>query len=66
MTLSDPHGLLSPYVVKAKILLQGMWAKRADWDEMVDEMLLRKANQSFAELARAGKSWQELARAGKS
>ena len=49
-TMFDPLGLLSPYVTWAKTVLQDMWASGVNWDEMVDGILLRKANQWFVEL----------------
>lgn len=38
-TLFDPLGLLTLYTVRAKILLQEMWASGVDWDEPVGENL---------------------------
>jgi hypothetical protein len=29
----DPLGLLAPVIVRAKILLQRVWALKIDWDE---------------------------------
>ena len=49
-TLFDPLGFSSSYVVRAKILLQEMWANGADWDDPVDKNLSRKAHQWFDEL----------------
>ena len=36
-TLFDPLGFLTPFVVRAKILLQELWRKKYDWDEDIDE-----------------------------
>ena len=47
-TLFDPLGLLSPYIVRAKILLQDMWASGVDWDEPVGENLSARATQWFS------------------
>ena len=33
----DPLGLLSPLVVKGKILIQNLWIKKVAWDEIVDD-----------------------------
>ena len=49
-TLFDPLGFLSPYVVRAKILFQEMWASGTDWDDPVYENRLRKAHQWLNEL----------------
>ena len=49
--LFDPLGLLSPYTVRAKVLLQEMWASGVDWDEPVNENLSMKASRWFKELS---------------
>ena len=46
-TLFDRLGLLTPYTVRAKILLQEMWASGVDWDEPVGENLSQQAIQWF-------------------
>ena len=50
-TLFDPLGFLSPYVIRAKIILQEMWESGADWDDLVEESLSRKAQESCEELS---------------
>ena len=50
-TLFDPLGLLTPYTVRAKILLQEMWASGVDWDEPVGKNLSQKATQWFNKLS---------------
>ena len=50
-TLFDPLGLLSPYTVHAKVLLQEMWASGVDWDEPISTILSLRASQWFDELA---------------
>ena len=49
-TLFDPLGLLSPYKVRDKVLLQEIWASSVSWDELVNNDLLRKALRWFKEL----------------
>jgi len=50
-TLFDPLGLLLPYTMRAKVLIQEMWASDVDGDEPVDRRLLWKASQWFDELS---------------
>jgi len=50
-TLFDPLGFLTPYVIRARILLQIMWANGIDWDEPLDEKLEAKAQEWFEELS---------------
>ena len=33
----DPLGFLTPFLVRAKIVMQTLWVKKYDWDETVDE-----------------------------
>ena len=33
VTIFDPLGILSPFIVRAKILLQELWSKGLDWDD---------------------------------
>ena len=43
--LCDPLGLLSPYTLRAKVLLQEMWACGVDWDKHVNKNLSFKASR---------------------
>ncbi|XP_075163015.1 uncharacterized protein LOC142235637 [Haematobia irritans] len=36
-TLFDPMGLISPLIIKSKILLQTLWILKCDWDESVPQ-----------------------------
>jgi hypothetical protein len=36
-SLFDPTGFLTPFILKAKILLQELWRTQLDWDEVVDD-----------------------------
>lgn len=36
-TLFDPMGLISPIIIKAKILLQQLWLSKCNWDESVPQ-----------------------------
>ena len=49
-SLFDPLGLLSPYTIRSKMLLQEMWISGRDWDDNLDEMLYEKTKAWFKEL----------------
>ena len=36
-TVFDPLGLISPFIVQAKIMLQELWHRGYDWDEEVED-----------------------------
>ena len=37
-TVLDPLGVLAPYMLPAKCLVQSLWCKNKDWDESLDEV----------------------------
>ena len=44
-TIFDPLGLVSPFIVVAKILLQELWTRGYGWDDKIaDEIALRIAD----------------------
>ena len=49
-TLFDPINLLSPFTVRAKMLLQNMWIACLDWDEEMPESLASLGWGWFLEL----------------
>ena len=49
-TLFDPIGLLSPFVIRAKMFMQEMWITGTDWDDQLSDDLIRKVNSWFSEL----------------
>ena len=49
-TLFDPIGLLAPYTVRAKLLLQEMWMAGLEWDEELGDTLINTAQAWFQEL----------------
>ena len=50
-TLFDPIRLLSPFTIRAKILLQEMWMAGLDWDEELSEPVTNSAKTWFNELS---------------
>jgi hypothetical protein len=50
-SLFDPLGLLAPFIIRAKILLQKMWVSGFDWDEKLDVDLTSEAENWFREIA---------------
>ncbi|XP_058445110.1 uncharacterized protein LOC131426420 [Malaya genurostris] len=42
MTLFDPLGLLSPFIIHGKILIQDLWREGTEWDEQVGELIYAK------------------------
>ena len=48
--LFDPLGFLAPFLIRAKVLLQGMWAAGLDWDDLFQGDLARRARTWFSEL----------------
>ena len=49
-TLFDPLGLLAPFLIRAKILMQEVWLNGLDWDERLPQELSTKVNVWFVEL----------------
>ncbi|XP_028413247.1 uncharacterized protein LOC114536094 [Dendronephthya gigantea] len=49
-TVFDPLGFASPYVVVAKILLQELWTRGYDWDEVILDEIGDKIMQWFQQL----------------
>lgn len=37
MRLFDPDGFISPIIVRAKILIQRLWLRKMDWDDVVED-----------------------------
>ena len=50
-TLFDPIGLLAPFTIRAKILLQEMWTSGVEWDDELTEPLVSDARAWFRELS---------------
>ena len=47
-TLFDPLGLVQPFIIRAKIILQEMWLEGVDWDKPLNQGLGKKANAWFS------------------
>ena len=46
-TLFDPIGLLAPFTIRAKILLQEMWTSGVEWDDELTEPIVSDARTWF-------------------
>ena len=49
-TLFDPLGLLTPFTIRSKILMQETWNAGIDWDEKVPDTIKQKMRKWFQEL----------------
>jgi len=49
-TLFDPLGLVTPYTIRAKILLQVIWTRGLEWDDGIGGDLTEQVQQCFSEL----------------
>ena len=49
-TLFDPLGFLARFIIRAKVLLQDLWAGGLDWDDPFEEALVRRSRNWFEEL----------------
>ncbi|XP_062698658.1 uncharacterized protein LOC134284186 [Aedes albopictus] len=45
MSLFDPHGLISNFLVHGKILIQDLWRSGVTWDEAIPQDILARWNQ---------------------
>ena len=50
-TIFDPLGFLSPFTIRARILLQEMWIAGTEWDQACEEDQAGQACDWFAELS---------------
>ena len=49
-TLFDPLGLLAPFTIRSKPLMQETWSAGIDWDEKVQDAIEQKMKKWFQEL----------------
>ena len=49
--LYDPLGFLSPFIVRAKVLIQELWSEKLGWDEPVSDHIHNKWNSFRDELS---------------
>jgi len=52
----DPLGLVSPFVIRGRMFLQGLWPLKLDWDDVIDEEKLHEWSKFESE----AKSLDEL------
>lgn len=55
-TIFDPLGLVSPYVIRGKMIMQEVWMSGADWDDELPVNLEKKAEQWLSELTELGEA----------
>ena len=51
-SLFDPVGMIAPYIIRAKLMMQDVWLTGIDWDETLPDDLAKKVNGWFEELTR--------------
>ncbi|PFX21661.1 hypothetical protein AWC38_SpisGene13841 [Stylophora pistillata] len=49
-TLFDPVGFLTPFTIRAKVMMQEMWVAGLEWDELCLRKLIHKSQEWFGEL----------------
>lgn len=49
--LFDPHGLLAPIILIAKLVMQQLWQQNVEWDEAIPKEQLRTWNRFRSELS---------------
>jgi hypothetical protein len=49
-TIFDPLGFLSPFIIRAKIILQELWSKGLSWDDEIDAEIYSRITTWFVEL----------------
>ena len=54
-TVFDPLGFVGPFVIKAKVLLQELWSRGYDWDDVVCDEIARRMESWFEQLRSLGK-----------
>ena len=53
-TIFDPLGFVSPFVVKAKILLQELWSRGYDWDDVIHDEIASRIGSWYEQLKGLG------------
>jgi len=51
VTLFDPLGLLAPFLIRAKMLMQEVWIHGLDWDERLSQELSTEVTKWCTELS---------------
>ncbi|KAL4238005.1 hypothetical protein ACF0H5_002716 [Mactra antiquata] len=50
-SIFDPHGFISPYIIRAKTLMQDLWLAGLDWDELVPMEIAQSFRAWYNELS---------------
>ena len=53
-SLFDPIGMIAPFIIRAKMMMQDVWLTGLDWDEALPEELSKRIEHWFEELRRVG------------
>ncbi|XP_066934903.1 uncharacterized protein [Clytia hemisphaerica] len=53
-TVYDPLGLLTPFTLKARLILQELWRAKYSWDDSIDDNLAKEWNRWLEELRQIG------------
>lgn len=54
-SMYDPLGLLAPIVIKAKILIQDIWAAKVGWDEQLSNIFIEEWQSQKNEMVSIGR-----------
>jgi len=53
-TVFDPLGFVGPFVINAKILLQELWARGYDWDDVIHDEIESTIGSWYGQLRSLG------------
>ena len=55
-TMFDPLGLLAPYILRAKLIMQDIWLSGIDWDQCIESETMTKVAHWFEEVPKVEQS----------